>query len=141
MRKEAFVLVALLALAGLSRAEAEKFTIKVKPYPSKGKSVTVKVTDKLDSTAVVKDAEGKELSNDTESATLREEYTQTTLETKDGKLASFQRDYAVSQNEAGKEKKASSYEGKALTFTLKDKACAVEGKEVKLSEEESAKLS
>lgn len=140
MRKEAFVLAALLAIAAGGQAETPSYTIKLKPYPSKGKSIAVKVSDQLESTVIVKDESGKELRKQTHAATLRETYSQTTLEATDGKLVSFQREYALSRLEAGEDKKPSPWNGKTVTFTLKDRGCVPELKDGKLSAEDTARL-
>lgn len=136
MRKEAVLLVTLLVCAGLSRAEP--ITIKVKPYPSKGKSFTVKTVDQLDATQT-EEEKGKPAQTQKSTALRAETYTQTTLEVIEGKLSAFQRAYTSSTIESGGKVEKSPLDGHTISFKLEKGGSKHDLKE-KLAPEEDKKL-
>jgi hypothetical protein len=137
MRKEAMMLLALLALAGQARAES--FEIKVKPYPSKGKSFAVKTTDQLDASQT-EEEKGKPAKTLKASTLRTEEFTQTTLTVEEAKLVSFQRVYASSTLKSDDKPEKTPLDGKTVKFTLEKAACKHDLKDTKLSPEDDKKL-
>jgi len=137
MRKEAMYLLALLTLAGQGRGES--YEIKVKPYPSKGKSIVVKTTDQLDASQTEEET-GKPAKTVKASTLRTEEYTQTTLTVEEAKLVSFQRVYASSTLKADDKPEKTPLDGKTVKFTVEKTACKHDLKDAKLPPEDDKKL-
>ena len=130
--------VGLLSVVVFAREERPAYTLKVKAYPSAGKSFRVKSTDVLESTLTAEE-NGKPGKTAKESTTRTEEYTQKTLTVSEGKLATFQRDYVSSEINDGKEKSKTALDGKSAVLTLGKMGCTYDIKD-KLPPEEAKKL-
>jgi hypothetical protein len=144
MGKEAWgtatgVILGLLVGAIAWAEERPAYTLKVKAYPSVGKSFRVQATDLLRSSLTVEEPD-QPAKTVKEATTRSEEYTQKTLSLREGKLVSFQRDYSSSIVEEGKDKAKTALDGKSIVFTLGKKGCSYDLKD-NLPPEEARKLS
>ncbi|MFQ3593760.1 MAG: hypothetical protein SNJ82_11335 [Gemmataceae bacterium] len=140
MAKQLFGTLALLVLITLASAEERPaYTIKVRAYPGEGKSFRVQSTDVLHSTLTTEEP-GQPAKTVKEVTTRTEDYTQKTLRLNEGKLSTFQRNYASSVVDDGNEKTKTALEGKSVVLTLGKMGCTYDLKE-KLPPEEARKLS
>ncbi|NBO90759.1 MAG: hypothetical protein EBV06_00335 [Planctomycetia bacterium] len=137
MRKEALLICTLLALA--TQTKAESYTIKVKPYPSSGKSFAVKVIDRLEASQTLEE-KGKPAQTVKSEAVRTDEYNQSTLTVEGGKLATFQRVYTASTVTSGDKTEKTIFDGKKIQFTFDKKQCKHDLKDEKLSPDDNKKL-
>jgi len=112
--------LAILALAVGARAE-DTYTIKLKPLPDDGKSITISNTESTTASNKVTDANGKVFDDGKKHTETREEtYAETVLEKGDKRPNKYKRAYEKATLTRDGKTETRSYEGRTLIFENKD---------------------